>query len=102
MFSRKIRHVVIRSGSVRWISIRFDADRINLVAPASPVHRDRYSTTGTEKVDPARKFKCTTAARVHSTMCITKKFGEQNLFTTKMLKKRSNVSWFKVIQKKNP
>ena len=25
MFSRKIRHVAIRSGSIRWISIRFDA-----------------------------------------------------------------------------
>ena len=27
MFSRKIRHVAIRSGSIRWISIRFDADK---------------------------------------------------------------------------
>ena len=26
MFSRKIRHVAIRSGSIRWISIRFDAE----------------------------------------------------------------------------
>ena len=25
MFSRKLRHVAIRSGSIRWISIRFDA-----------------------------------------------------------------------------
>ena len=25
MFSRKIRHVAIRSGSIRWISIRFDS-----------------------------------------------------------------------------
>ena len=25
MFSRKIRHVAIPSGSIRWISIRFDA-----------------------------------------------------------------------------
>ena len=25
MFSRKIRHVAIRSGFIRWISIRFDA-----------------------------------------------------------------------------
>ena len=25
MFSRKIRHVAIRRGSIRWISIRFDA-----------------------------------------------------------------------------
>ena len=25
MFSRKIRLVAIRSGSIRWISIRFDA-----------------------------------------------------------------------------
>ena len=30
MFSRKIRHVAIRIGSIRWISIRFDA-RIKLV-----------------------------------------------------------------------
>ena len=27
MFSRKIRHVAIYSGSIRWISIRFDAKR---------------------------------------------------------------------------
>ena len=30
MFSRKIRHVAIRSGSIRWISIRFDADLIDV------------------------------------------------------------------------
>ena len=29
MFSRKIRHVAIRSGAIRWISIRFDADISN-------------------------------------------------------------------------
>ena len=28
MFSRKIRHVAIRSGSIRWISIRFDAESL--------------------------------------------------------------------------
>ena len=26
MFSRKIRHVATRSGSIRWIYIRFDAE----------------------------------------------------------------------------
>ena len=29
MFSRKIRHVAIRSGSIRWISLRFDAPICN-------------------------------------------------------------------------
>ena len=29
MFSRKIGHVAIRSGSIRWISIRFDATICN-------------------------------------------------------------------------
>ena len=28
MFSRKIRHVAIRNGSIRWISISFDAPSI--------------------------------------------------------------------------
>ena len=28
MLSRKIRHVAIRSGSIRWISIRFDAESL--------------------------------------------------------------------------
>jgi len=49
------------------------SDRVNLVAPASPVHRARPAflplpggtvQTETRKVDPARKFKCTPAARV--------------------------------------
>ena len=31
MFSRKIRHVAIRSGSIRWISIRFDPEKELLV-----------------------------------------------------------------------
>ena len=35
------------------------SDRVNLVAPASPVDK-----TGTEKIDPARKFKCSMAVRV--------------------------------------
>ena len=46
--------------------------RVNLVAPASPIECLLYLPkfpgdavqTGTGKVDPARKFKCTTAARV--------------------------------------
>ena len=29
MFSGKMRHVAIRSGSIRWISIRFDAIKGN-------------------------------------------------------------------------
>ena len=40
------------------------SDRVNLVAPASPVQSLVQYKTATEKVDPARKFKCTTAARV--------------------------------------
>jgi len=48
------------------------SDRVNLVAPASPIEcllylpnvREIQYKTGTGKVDPARKFKCTTAARV--------------------------------------
>ena len=36
----------------------------NLVAPASPAQELGTVQTGTEKVDPARIFKCTTAARV--------------------------------------
>ena len=47
------------------------SDRVNLVAPASPVDCLFFSTqcpcdavqTGTGKVDPDRKFKCTTAPR---------------------------------------
>ena len=42
------------------------SDHVNLVAPACPVHRARYSTNWTGKVDPARKFKCNTAARDQS------------------------------------
>ena len=47
------------------------SDRINLLTPASPVDCLLLLTycpcgtvkAGTGKVDPARKFKCTTAAR---------------------------------------
>ena len=38
------------------------SDRVNLVAPVSPVHGARYSTNW-DRIDPARKFKWTTAAR---------------------------------------
>ena len=45
------------------------SDRVNLVAPASPTMSALFTQwpgdtvqTGTGKVDPARKFKCTTAA----------------------------------------
>ena len=48
------------------------SDRINLVAPASAVHRARYRTG---KVDPARKFKCTTAAREESGIYISLKIA---------------------------
>ena len=43
--------------------IKHWSDRVNIVAPASPVDRARYSWTG--KVDLTRKFKCATAARNH-------------------------------------
>ena len=42
------------------------SDRINVAAPASPIITQCPGDTvqtGTGKVDPARKFKCTTAAR---------------------------------------
>ena len=53
------------------------SDRVNLVAPASHIEcllylptdqspRDTVQT-GTGRVDPARKFKCTTAARIYTT-----------------------------------
>jgi len=49
-----------------WFNLK--SDRVNLVAPDSPIEcllylpnlSGRYSTTG--KVDPARKFKCNTTA----------------------------------------
>ncbi len=48
------------------------SDPVDLVAPASPTECLLYlpgpvdtEQTGTGKVDPARKFKCTTAARVY-------------------------------------
>ena len=39
------------------------SDRVDLVAPASPFIELGTVQTGTGKVDPVRKFKCTTAAR---------------------------------------
>ena len=59
------------------------SDRVNLVAPASPVHRAGTVKTGTGMVDPARIFKCTAAARgecstfslnVHSILTLVQSF----------------------------
>ena len=38
------------------------SDSVNLVALASPVQELGTIQTGIGKIDPARKFKCTTAA----------------------------------------
>ena len=48
--------------------------------PASPVHRARYSTNWDGKVDPARKFNCTTAADASAHIlifiCITQQIAD--------------------------
>ena len=61
------------------------SDRVNLVAPASPVHRARNSTNWDRKGDPARKFKCTTAARgLHRYVGIKKSGKESIPLSTKL------------------
>ena len=56
-----------------------------IVALASPVHRARYSTIWDRKRDPARKFKCTTAARgLHRYVGIKKSGKESIPLSTKL------------------
>ena len=54
--------------------LNLKSDRVNLVAPASPIECLLYlpSTvqTGTGQVDPARKFKCTAAAAHDSNLSL--------------------------------
>ena len=54
------------SDPLAQIQFNLKSDGVNLVAPASPIECLLYLPnvqTGTGKVDPARKFKCTTDAR---------------------------------------
>ena len=50
----------VKVNSTSTLLHRLDLLSVCFIYPMS----GRYSTTGTRKVDPARKFKCTTAARV--------------------------------------
>ena len=72
------------------------SDRVNLVAPASHIECLFYLPgdtvqTGTGKVDPTRKFKCTTTAR--GLICLeTNKANEQNEITKKSEITKTTVS----------
>ena len=85
------------------------SDRVNLVAPASPVHRAGTVQTGTGMVDPARIFKCTAAARgecstfslnVHSILTLVQSFflllSFGPIFVVKMLCYRNYKRNFKL------
>ena len=79
-------------------SVKFSlkSDRVNLVAPASHIECLFYLPgdtvqTGTGKVDPTRKFKCTTTAR--GLICLeTNKANEQNEITKKSEITKTTVS----------
>ena len=55
--NRKIRHVAIRSGSIRWISIRFDAILYNFIAPSrrNDAHNKCNLRMKPNNLDPVKK-----------------------------------------------
>ena len=69
------------------------SDRVNLVAPVSPFHIVRDGTNWDRKVDPAQKFKWTTAARASGTINLRKQM--QFYFRTVV----SEISFFSICLK---